>query len=127
MRLTAIALACGFVFIANAASADDVMLNTYENSVLTKDTKTGGSATLLFNADGTYLTKATGPDGNAVEYPGKWVVDGTNICLTPQMPANATTGPTSSCSPVTKHAVGETWSVTNNMGATFEVTLKQGR
>src|SRR5512146_1791093 len=73
MRLLTLGLAAAFVFAASAAYADDVMSNTYGNTITTKDTKTGATATLLFNADGSYVTNGTGADGKPVSYPGHWV------------------------------------------------------
>jgi hypothetical protein len=126
MRSKTLGLAAAFVFAASAAYADDVMSNTYGNTITTKDMKTGASATLLFNADGTYVTNGVGADGKPVSYPGHWVINGANICLTPEVPAGST-APGASCSPVVKHAVGETWSVTNDQGMAYQVSLSAGR
>jgi len=60
-----------------------------------------------------------------VTYGGKWHLDGGNICLAPENPPPGTPG--ANCSPVVKHAVGETWQVTTDKGMTYEVSLKAGR
>jgi hypothetical protein len=73
MRFSMLALAGAFVLAATAAYAADPMADTYANTVVTKNAKTGASGMLLFNADGTYTTKATTPDGKPVAIPGKWV------------------------------------------------------
>ncbi|MBV8979057.1 MAG: hypothetical protein JOZ13_16930 [Alphaproteobacteria bacterium] len=129
MRISTLALAGAFGLIASAALADDPMANTYANTITTKSQKTGQSGTLLFNADGTYITKATGADGKPVQIPGKWSLkdDGKTICLTPQLPPNTPNPPGTSCSPLQMHAVGESWSVTNDQGEAFTVSLSAGR
>jgi len=127
MRIAAIALAGGFVLAASSALADDPMANTYANTIVTKDAN-GMSSTLLFNQDGTYTIKATGPDSKPVEIPGKWSLkdDGKTICLSPAAPPNAPPPPPS-CSPLETHKVGDTWTVTNDQKQTFNVSLTAGR
>ena len=74
---------------AGAAYADDPMVNTYDNTVVTKDEATGATSKLLFNKDMTYTGEATGKDGKPVSYTGTWSLkdDGKTICLTPNAPA----------------------------------------
>ena len=123
MRFVTLALAGIFTCAATAAFADDPMALTYTNTVTSKNTKTGASATLLFNADGTYVTRATGQDGKPLEIPGKWVVkdNGATLCLTQQM------APAETCSPLAVHPIGEHWTVTNTAGDSFDVVLTAGR
>jgi hypothetical protein len=125
MRFSTVALAGAFVLVAGAAYADDLMANTYGNTVTTKSEKTGQSGSLMFNADGSYSAKATGPDGKPVAYPGKWMLKdgGKTICLSPGIP----NPPPTSCSPLETHAVGSSWVVTNDQGETFDITLSAGR
>jgi len=126
MRISTLALAGAFFAVmGGAAYADDVMSNTYGNTITTTDAK-GNKAALLFNADGTYTTNATGPDGKPVSIPGHWTINGSNICLTNAAPPGGAVPP-ASCSPVSKHDVGSSWSVTNDQGATYNVTLTAGR
>jgi hypothetical protein len=122
MRFSRLALAGAFVLAATAASAADPMADTYANTVVTKNAKTGTSGMLLFNADGTYTTKATTPDGKPVAIPGKWMTkdNGATLCLT------AGTAP-ESCSPLSIHPVGEHWTVTNSAGDSFDVVMTAGR
>lgn len=129
MRYSTLVLAGGFVFAASAALADDPMANTYANTVTTKSAKSGQSGTLYFNADGSYTGRATGADGKPIQYPGTWLLRdaGKTICLTPTSPPNAPNPPPTSCSPLTTHAVGDSWSVTNDQGETFAVSLTAGR
>ena len=125
MRLSSLALGCAFVFATSAALADDPMANTYANTVTTKSAKTGQSGTLMFNADGSYAANTTGPDGKPLSYQGKWMLKdyGGTICLSPTLPKP----PPTSCSPLQKHAVGDSWNVTNDQGETFAVSLTAGR
>jgi hypothetical protein len=128
MRISTLALAGAFMLVAGTALADDPMSNTYGNTVTTKSAKTGATGTLMFNADGSYNAGATGPDGKPVAYQGKWTLKdgGATICLSPQLPPNSP-GAGTSCSPLMKHAVGDSWSVTNDQGETFAVSLTAGR
>jgi hypothetical protein len=84
---------------------------------------------LLFNSDGTYSAKGTTPDGKTVQYPGKWVIkdNGKAICLTPTLPAEAPNPPATTCSPLESHHVGDSWTVTNDHGDTFAVSMMAGR
>jgi hypothetical protein len=125
MRISMAALTGAFVLTASAALADDPMANTYANTVMTKSTKTGQAGTLLFNADGSYSAKTTGADGKTLQYQGKWALKdgGQTICLSPTLP----NPPPASCSPLSTHAVGDSWSVTNDQGETFDVSLMAGR
>lgn len=121
MRLSMLALAgAAMLFAAPAFAEDDVMSNTYGNTITTKDMKTGATSTLMFSQDGTYAGNTGGQ-----AYTGKWTLSGGNICLAPTgQPASA---PGDNCSPVVKHAVGETWTVTNDKGGTYQVSLTAGR
>jgi hypothetical protein len=124
MMLAAAALSLG----VTAASADDPMANTYANTVVTKDSK-GMSANLMFSQDGTYTLKATDPNGQPVLIAGnKWALkdDGKTICLTPAAPPHGPPAQTT-CSPLQAHNVGDAWSVTNDQGQTFNVSLTAGR
>ena len=49
--------------------------------------------------------------------------NGATICLSPTLP----NPPPASCSPLAKHAVGDSWNVTNDQGDSFEVSLTAGR
>jgi hypothetical protein len=128
MRLRVTTLAAMMLLAAGSARADDPMSNTYANTVSTKDHATGATGALMFNADMTYTAKATGSDGQPVSYGGTWSLkDGGNtICLTPNLPPNSPGGGTS-CSPLQKHAVGDSWTVTNDHGQTYDVSLTAGR
>jgi hypothetical protein len=127
MRFSIVALACAGAIFATAAYADDPMSNTYGNTVTTKDHKSGASSQLMFAQDGTYTANATGADGKPVSFTGEWTLKdgGSTICLAPKLPANSP-GSAPSCSPLQKHAVGDSWSVTNDQGETFDVSLSAG-
>jgi hypothetical protein len=127
MRFSTLALAGAFMAVAATAHADDVMANTYANTIHTKNTANGQTGTLLFNADGSFTGSVVGPDGKPIPYPGKWAVNGGNICLTPMLPPNTPDAPGPSCSPVVSHNLGDSWTVTNDQGLTYEVSLSAGR
>jgi len=127
MRFATLVLAGIFVCTASLAlAADDPMAGTYGNTVTSKNNKTGMSAALLFNADGTYVTRVAGQDGKPMDIPGKWATkdNGATLCLAQQMGANP---PVESCSPLSIHPVGEHWTVTNTAGDSFDVVMTAGR
>jgi hypothetical protein len=121
-------LAGGLALAASAAYADDPMSNTYGNTVTTKSEKTGATGTLYFNQDMSYTAKAMDAKGQPISYGGTWSLkDGGNtICLTPKLPPNSP-GAGTSCSPLVKHAVGDSWTTTNDQGETFDISLSAGR
>jgi hypothetical protein len=127
MKFRVLALAGVAILATSAAWADDPMSNTYGNTVTTKDHASGAMGSLMFNQDMTYMAKATGADGKPVSYDGKWMLkdNGATICLTPNLPANSP-GAGTSCSPLQKHNVGDSWSVTNDKGQTYDVSLTAG-
>lgn len=128
MKFRTMALAGAVALFAGSALADDLMSNTYANTVNTTNKGTGAKGSLLFNADGTYTGNATDPSGKAISYPGHWTVNSSsNICLTVDVPAGTANAPKPSCSPLVKHEVGDSWSVTNDQGETYDITLTAGR
>jgi hypothetical protein len=127
MFVKTLALAGAFALFATAALADDPMANTYANTITTKNAANGQSATLLFNADNTYTGMTTGPDGKPVKYTGGWQLNGSNICLTVNLPPNTPNAPKPSCSPVVSHNVGDSWTVTTDGNETYQVSLSAGR
>lgn len=129
MRFRTLALAGAMALAATAALADDPMANTYANTITTKNTATGQSATLLFNANNTYSASTTGPDGKPIQYTGGWTLkdNGATICLTTNLPANTPNAPKPSCSPLQSHNVGDSWTVTTDQNETYQVSLSSGR
>ncbi|HUJ04020.1 MAG TPA: hypothetical protein VLW75_10305 [Rhizomicrobium sp.] len=129
MRSRIILLAGAFALMSGAAMAEDPMMNTYDNTITTKNTATGVTGTLLFDKDMTYTAKGTDKDGKPAEYKGTWAIkdDGKTICLTPTLPPDMKDGPKPSCSPFEEHKVGDSWQVTNDQNETYEVSLTAGR
>lgn len=129
MQFKTLALAGAMVLFAGAALADDPMANTYANTITTKDTASGQTAVLLFNADMTYKGSTTDPSGKPVQYTGGWSLkdDGKTICLTTNLPPNTPNAPKPSCSPLVPHNVGDSWTVSTDQGQTFQITMTAGR
>lgn len=128
MQWRSIALAGAFVLVSASAFADDPMANTYGNTVHTTNKATGVQGTLLFDQNNTYTANTTDKDGKPVTYQGTWALQdgGKTICLTPNIP-NANPPPQTTCSPLEKHNVGDSWTVTNSAGDTFDVSITAGR
>lgn len=129
VRRLSMAAAVAMVVFAGPASAGDPMANTYDNTVVTKDSATGATAKLLFNKDMTYTGQATDKDGKPVSYSGTWALkdDGKTICLTPNAPPDAKQAPVASCSPLEEHKIGDSWTVTDDRKQSFGVSLVGGR
>jgi hypothetical protein len=128
MRGIVAALSCAAIFgFATAAYADDPMSNTYGNTVSTRSEKTGAVGKLYFNRDGTYTASAMDAKGQPVSYGGAWTLkdSGATICLAPKLPPNSV-GSAPSCSPLMKHNVGDSWTVTNDLGETFDISMTAG-
>lgn len=133
MRFRTIALSAAVIgmsaLFAGSALADDPMVNTYGNTVTTKDEATGVTSKLMFNKDKTYTGETTGKNGKEVKYAGKWMLKdgGKTICLTPDAAPGAKEAPTANCSALEKHKVGDSWKVTNDKKQTFDVSIVAGR
>jgi hypothetical protein len=129
MKIRMLALAGAAMLFAGAALADDPMANVYGNTITTKDRATGMSSTLMFNQDMSYTGKMTGANGQAVSYTGTWMLKdgGKTICLTPNVPAGTPNAPPPSCSPLSTHNVGDSWTVTTDGSQTYDVSLTAGR
>lgn len=128
MRVIVAALSCAAIFgFATAAYADDSMSNTYGNTVSTRSEKTPplGGSILIRTALNT--ASARGAKGQAVSYGGAWTLkdSGATICLAPKLPPNSA-GSAPSCSPLMKHNVGDSWTVTNDLGETFDISMTAG-
>jgi len=129
MRLRILPLIGVFALIGGVAWAEDPMMNTYDNTVTTKNVATGVTGTLLFNKDMTYTAKGADKDGKPVAYQGTWAIkdDGKTICLTPTLPPDVKDGPKPACSPFEEHKVGDSWQVTNDQNETYQVSIVAGR
>lgn len=128
MKLHVFALIGVAILATSPAWADDPMSNTYANTVTTKNHANGAVGSLMFNQDMTYAAKAMDDKGQPVSYNGKWMLkdNGATICLTPNLPPNSP-GAGTSCSPLQKHNVGDTWTITNDHNETYDVSLVAGR
>ena len=127
MRFSTMALICVTALFTTAAYADDMLASAYGNTVTTKSQKTGAMGKMMFNQDGSYTVSATDAKGQPISYGGKWMAkDANTICMTPELPAG-TPGAGTTCSPLSKHAVGDSWTVTNDQGETFDVSIVAGR
>jgi hypothetical protein len=126
MRIAMMALVCATAFFATAAYADDVLGNAYGNTIVTKSQKTGATSKMMFNADGTYTVSAMDAKGQPVSFGGTWVAKDNGVCMTPQLPAG-TPGSGTTCAPTSKHAVGDSWTTTNDQGETYDVSIIAGR
>jgi hypothetical protein len=128
LRVLMLAAAATAIF-AGTALADDPMANVYGNTITSKDKATGQVSTLLFNQDMSYTGKTTGANGQPVNYTGTWALKdgGKTICLSPNVPAGTPNAPAPSCSPLSTHSVGDTWTVTTDQNQTYDVSLTAGR
>ena len=123
------------------AAASTVALLAVSGAVLPAQaemtTMVGGAAmypskNIIQNAvnskDHTTLVAAVKAAGlvETLEGPGPFTVFAPTNAAFAKLPAG-TPGSAPSCSPLQKHAVGENWTVTNDQGETFAVSLTAGR
>ncbi len=104
------------VLAATAALAgDEVMASRFGNTTITTDAS-GQSSKIYYEADHSF----TGVQGEQ-QLAGSWAVKGSQVCLT--FTSDAPPGyPNPICTPVSNHAVGETWTA-----GPFTVQLVEGR
>ena len=117
-----IAASIAALCVTPALAADDVMANTYGNTVVS----TGGMSEVRSHYRADHSFDMVGSMmGMSKTFKGTWALDGKgNLCRTfdGETPPN-TTNPL--CTPVAAHKVGETWTVDAN-GSMRTVTLKAG-
>jgi opacity protein-like surface antigen len=105
-----------------ASAADDVMANTYGNTVVS----TGGMAEVHthYRADHSFDMTAS-MMGMSQTFKGTWALDGKgSLCRTFDGAAPPNT-PNPLCTPIAEHKLGDTWTMDAN-GQTRTVTLKPG-
>lgn len=117
-----IAAAIAALCATPAFAADDVMANTYGNTVVS----TGGAAEIHTHyRAGHSFDMAASRMGMSKTFKGTWALDGKgNLCRTfeGEAPPN-TANPL--CTPIAAHKLGDTWTIDAN-GSTRTVTLKAG-
>lgn len=87
---------------AALAGGEDVMASRFGNTTITSDAS-GMSSKIYYEADHSF----TGVQGEQ-QLAGTWAVKGAQVCLT--FTSEAPPGyPNPICTPVSNHAVGETW------------------
>ncbi len=126
MRIPTLALAGALALSATAAWAADPMANTYANTVTTKSQKTGAAGNAVVQCRRLLQRQHHRPRrqaGRPIRANGSLKENDATICLSPTLP----NPPPTSCSPIATHAVGESWTVTNDQGETFDVSITAGR
>lgn len=103
-----------------ALAAGAAYAGTIENSfgnTLTVTTPEGAVFNYHFEPDGTFM--AMGPSD--AHFTGAWVIQGDQVCLTPQ-------GQSQACYPNTDvHSVGDTWTMQGPSGPPSTLTITAGR
>ncbi len=107
MRKLLLAAGMSVLFAVPALAADDVMANTYGNTVVS--TGTMGESRTHYKADHTFDVTMTGAQGTIVTK-GTWTVADGKLCRTYEQLAPGMTNPV--CTPAESHNVGDTWTVT---------------
>jgi hypothetical protein len=122
MRCILIAVSIATLCTTPAFAADDVMANTYGNTVIS----TGGAAEVHTHYRADHSFDMVGSMmGMSQTFKGTWALDGKgNLCRTfvGDTPPN-TANPL--CLPIAEHKVGDTWTMDAN-GQTRTITLKPG-
>jgi len=111
--------AAALIAVSSAASAadDDMMANTYGNTLVLVGAN-GMESHTYYNADHTFSGKVP---SMGFEYKGTWAIDDKGeLCRTFDPPVPGRTNP--DCGPLENHAIGDKW--TGADGTT--ITLVQG-
>ncbi|MDO9224254.1 MAG: hypothetical protein Q7U20_11150 [Caulobacter sp.] len=115
MRILLGAIAALALSATAALAGDEVMASRFGNTTITTDAS-GQSSKIYYEADHSF----TGVQGEQ-QLAGSWAVKGSQVCLT--FTSDAPPGyPNPICTPVSNHAVGETWTA-----GPFTVQLVEGR
>ena len=122
MRKFLLAASAVALCAAPAFAADDVMANTYGNTVVS----TGGMSEVHTHYRADHSFDMVGSMmGMSRTFKGTWALDGKgNLCRTFVGDAPPNT-PNPLCTPIAAHKIGETWTLDAN-GSTRTVTLKAG-
>ena len=120
MRNILFAAAAALLLAGPALAGDDVMANTYGNTVVS--TGAAGESRTHYKPDHTFDVTMVGAQGT-MSTKGTWSVADGKLCRTYEQLAPGMTNPI--CTPAESHAVGETWTVTIN-GQVRTGTLKAG-
>lgn len=117
MRLFLFGVAVLLAVSSAASAADDMMANTYGNTLVLVGAN-GMESHTYYNADHTFSGKVP---SMGFEYKGTWAIDDKGeLCRTFDPPVPGRTNP--DCGPLENHAVGDKW--TGADGTT--ITLVQG-
>lgn len=117
MRVFLLGAVALFVLSTAASGADDVMANTYGNTLVSVSAN-GMESHTHYNVDHTF--SGTVPS-MGFDYKGTWAIDDKGqLCRTFDPPVPGRTNP--DCGPIDSHAVGDKW--TSPDGA--NITLVQG-
>jgi hypothetical protein len=105
-------------FAASSLPSDDVMAGYVGNTAIS----TGGRAEvhILYNSDHTFVLKVP---MYAMEFSGRWAVNGSTICFNYDIPPPGISNP--DCSPLVPHKVGDSWTERSEDG-TRKLTLVAG-
>lgn len=114
MRVLLGAVAALALSATAALAGDEVLASRFGNTTITTDAS-GQSSKIYYEADHSF----TGVQGDQ-QLAGTWAVKGSQVCLT--FTSDAPPGyPNPICTPVSNHAVGETWTA-----GPFTVQLVEG-
>ena len=120
MRNILFAAAAALLLAGPALAGDDVMANTYGNTVVS--TGAAGESRTHYKPDHTFDVTMVGAQGT-MNTKGTWSVADGKLCRVYDQLAPGMTNPI--CTPAESHAVGDTWTVTIN-GQIRTGTLKAG-
>jgi hypothetical protein len=117
MRLFLLGAAALFVASTAALADDDLMSNTYGNTLVSVSAG-GMESHTYYNADHTFSGKVP---AMGFEYKGTWAIDDKGeLCRTFDPPVPGRTNP--DCDTFQSHAVGDKWTATDG----GSITLVQG-
>ncbi len=114
-KLIGMLAAVSTLAFGSAALANDLMQDTYGNTVTVADVEGNVVVSYYFNEDGTF--SVTGMDGTTAE--GTWTLEGTTLC-------SVIVGQTN-CTEIEDRDVGDSWVETDDDGNTATISIVAGR
>lgn len=129
MRAVIVGIAATLALSASALAGEEMMAGYFGNTVIAKSS--AGELHVRYKPDHTFTGKAKGPTGN-YDVSGTWELNAQGtLCRKyttngsgQDLPPGT---PNPYCAPVQSHKVGDSWTVTDNLGRSAQVQLVEGR
>ena len=114
-KILSVLAAASVLTFGGAALAENLMDDTFGNTVTIADGEGNVFISYFFNEDGTF--SMAGADGSSIE--GTWTLDGDTLCYAASEQEE--------CVEIDDRAVGESWTETQEDGSSITISIVEGR